>query len=71
MPPSDKELPGIFRWNPIIQADWIDMPFVLQEVEGEVRAEVLAVAIETMASVHQNVADGARKIANIIRGTQG
>jgi hypothetical protein len=72
MPPSDKaDLSGILRWNPLIQADWIDMPFVLQEVEGEVRAEVLAVALETMASVHQNVADGARKIANIIRGTQG
>jgi hypothetical protein len=74
MPPSDKDkadLSGIFRWNPIIQSDWIDMPFVLQEVEGEVRTEVLAVALETMANVHQNVAEGARKIANIIRGTRG
>jgi hypothetical protein len=69
---TDKEeLPGNLKWNPIIKADWIDMPFVLQEVEGEVRAEILAVALETMANVHQNVADGARKVANIIRGTQG
>ena len=69
MPPSDKpELPSNFWWNPIIKADWIDMPFVLQEVEAEARAEVLAVALETMANVHQNVADGARKVANIIRG---
>ena len=74
MPLFDKdkaELPGFLGWNPIIKADWIDMPFVLQEVEGEVRAEVLAVALETMANVHQNVADGARKVANIIRGAKG
>ena len=71
MPPSDKaELPSNFRWNPIIQADWIDMAFVLQEVEGELRAEVLAIALETMANVHQNVADGARKVANTIRGAR-
>ena len=74
MPIFDKdkaELPGFLGWNPIIKADWIDMPFVLQEVEGEVRAEVLAVALDTMANVHQNVADGARKVANIIRGAKG
>jgi hypothetical protein len=74
MPPSDKadraELPSNLWWNPIIKADWIDMPFVLQEVEGEVRAEVLAVALETMANVHQNVAEGARKVASIIRGAR-
>jgi hypothetical protein len=74
MPPFDKdkaELPSNLWWNPIIKADWIDMPFVLQEVEAEARAEVLAVALETMANVHQNVAEGTRKVANIIRGTQG
>ena len=73
MPLFDKdkaELPGSLRWNPLIQADWIDMPFVLQEVEGEVRAEVLAVALDTMANVHRNVADGAAKVAAIIRGVQ-
>jgi hypothetical protein len=74
MAPFDKdkaELPSNLWWNPIIKADWIDMPFVLQEVEAEARAEVLAVALETMANVHQNVAEGTRKVANIIRGTQG
>ena len=69
MPPADKaELPGNLRWNPGILADWIDMPFVLQAVEGELRAEVLVIALETMANVHQNIAEGARKVANTIRG---
>lgn len=71
MPISDKaELPSNFRFRPFPPGDWIDMEFVLQEVEAEIRGEVLAVALDTMANVHQNVADGARKVANIIRGVQ-
>jgi hypothetical protein len=61
---------GRFGFNPHIIADWIDMPFVLQGIEGELRTEVLAIALETMANVHQNVAEGARKVANAIRGAQ-
>jgi hypothetical protein len=64
----EKPLPELFRWNPRPQADWIDMEFVLREVEVELRGEVLAVALETMAHVHRNIAEGAFKVANIIRG---
>jgi hypothetical protein len=67
---DNAELPSRFGFNPHIIADWIDMPFVLQGVEGELRAEVLAIALETMANVHQSVADGTRKVANTIRGAQ-
>ena len=67
---ENAELPSRFGFNPHIIADWIDMPFVLQGVEGELRAEVLAIALETMANVHQNVAEGARRVANTIRGAQ-
>ena len=67
---SNAELPSRFGFNPHIIADWIDMPFVLQGIEGELRTEVLAIALETMANVHQNVADGARRVANTIRGAQ-
>jgi len=71
MPPFDKaDLPSNLWWNPHILADWIDMPFVLQAVEGDLRTEVLAIALETMANVHQNIADGAKKVANTIRGAQ-
>ena len=71
MSPADKvDLPRNLWWNPIIKADWIDMPFVLQEVEEELRAQVLAIALETMANVHQNIAEGTRKVANTLRGAQ-
>lgn len=62
------ELPDFLRFRPIPQGDWIDMQFVLQEVEAELRGEVLAVGLETMANVHRNIAEGAAKVANIIRG---
>jgi hypothetical protein len=62
------ELPSNLRWRPVPIGDWIDMEFVLQEVEQEIRGEILAVGLEAMANVHRNIADGAAKIANIIRG---
>jgi hypothetical protein len=65
--PTD-ELPDFLRFKPRPPGDWIDMAFVLQEVEQELRSEVLAVGLETMANVHRNIADGAAKVANIIRG---
>jgi len=68
---ENADLPTRFGWNPHIIADWIDMPFVLQGVEGELRTELLAIALETMANVHQNIADGTRKVASTIRGAQG
>jgi hypothetical protein len=64
------DLPSRFGFNPHILADWIDMPFVLQGIEGELRTEVLAIALETMANVHQSIADGTRKVATTIRGAQ-
>jgi hypothetical protein len=73
MAPIEKpsaELPNFLRFRPVPPGDWIDMEFVLQEVEQEIRGEVLAVALETMANVHRNVAEGATKVANIIRGGQ-
>lgn len=67
-PPA--ELPSSLWWRPRPQVDWIDMEFVLQEIEQEKRSEVLAVALETLANVHRNIADGAAKVANIVRGVQ-
>jgi len=63
-----RELPSAFRFRPIPIGDWIDMEFVLQEVEQEIRGEILAAGLETMANIHRNLADGAAKMANIIRG---
>jgi hypothetical protein len=69
--PSE-ELPGSLQWKHRIpiNADWTDVVYVLQEIEQERRNEALAIAFETMASVNQNMAEGSRKIANIIRGGQ-
>ena len=66
----EKELPELLRFVPRPPGDWIDMAFVLQEIEQELRNEVLAVGLETMANVHRNIADGAAKVASIIRGVQ-
>lgn len=65
---SERELPSAFRFRPIPIGDWIDMEFVLQEVEEEMRGEILAAGLETMANIHRNLADGAARMANIIRG---
>jgi hypothetical protein len=67
---AERELPNQFRFRPVPIGDWIDMEFVLQEVEEELRGEILAAGLETMANVHQNLATGAAKMANIIRGGQ-
>lgn len=65
---ENPELPEFFQFKPKVNADWIDMPFVLQEVEQELRSEVLAIGLETMANVHRSIAEGAAKVANIVRG---
>jgi hypothetical protein len=67
----ERELPSQLRFRPIPVGDWIDMEFVLQEVEQAIRGEILAAGLETMANVHKNLADGAAKMANIIRGGTG
>jgi hypothetical protein len=73
MAPIEKphaEIPDFLRFNPIIKTDWIDMAFVLQEIEQEKRSEVLAVGLETLANAHRAIADGAAKVAGILRGGQ-
>ena len=67
----EAELPNYLRFKPIPQGDWIDMSFVLQEIEEELRGEVLAVGLETMANAHQAIAEGAKKVANLVRGGGG
>jgi hypothetical protein len=67
---AERELPNQLRFRPVPVGDWIDMEFVLQEVEEGMRSEILAAGLETMANVHQNLAAGATKMANIIRGGQ-
>lgn len=67
---AERELPNQLRFRPVPIGDWIDMEFVLQEVEEELKGEILAAGLETMANVHRNLAEGAAKLANIVRGGQ-
>ena len=62
------ELPARLKWRPGPITDWIDMEFVLQEIEAGLRNQVIAAQFETLANVHRTLADGATKVANIIGG---
>ena len=63
------ELPTRLKWRPGPMTDWIDMEFVIQEIEAGIRNQVIAAQFETLANVHRTLADGAAKVANIISGT--
>ena len=62
------ELPAAFRWRPGPVTDYIDMEFVLQEIDPALRVQVIASRFDTVAAVHRTLADGAAKIANILHG---
>jgi hypothetical protein len=64
------ELPRGFSWNPHIKTDPFDMEFVIQEIDQQIRAQVIAARFETVAAVSRAVADGAAKIAGIIGGAK-
>jgi hypothetical protein len=64
------ELPSAFRWKPGPVTDWIDMEFVLQEIDPGLRTQVIAARFETVAAVHRNLAEGATKIAGILGGAK-
>lgn len=70
MPPKDQaaELPAAFRFRPHPATDFIDMEFVLQEIEENLRSQVIAATFETVAAMHTALAAGASKIANIVAG---
>lgn len=62
------ELPRQLRWKPVPIGDWIDMEFVLQEVEQEIRSELLASYLEMSANVHREIAGGLAKMVKIVGG---
>jgi hypothetical protein len=69
MPPKAEhiaELPSAFRFRPHPATDFIDMEFVIQEINENLRAQVIAANFETVAAMHRALAEGAAKIAGII-----
>jgi hypothetical protein len=64
------ELPSAFKWRPHPATDFIDMEFVIQEIDESLRAQVIAARFETIAAVNRALADGAAKISGILSGKQ-
>jgi hypothetical protein len=58
--------PSFWKWRPGPVTDWIDMEFILEEIDPAVRTQLVANRLETVAAVHKNIADGAKKAAGII-----
>jgi hypothetical protein len=73
MPPPERhvaELPPGFRFRPHPATDFIDMEFVIQEIDQSLRGQVIATTFETVAAMHRVLADGAAKIASIVGGAK-
>jgi hypothetical protein len=63
---NPSELESRFRFGPIPIADWIDMEFVLQEVDESIRPALLAAHFEMVANVFTAQAATAQKMMNIV-----
>jgi hypothetical protein len=64
-------LPGPWRWRPGPVTDWIDMEFILEEIDVSARTQLVATRLDTIAAVHRTLAEGAAKAAQIIAGAKG
>jgi hypothetical protein len=58
--------PTYWKWRPGPVTDWIDMEFFLEEIDPAARTQLIANRLETVAAVHRNIADGAKKAAGIV-----
>jgi hypothetical protein len=71
--PSDETIaafPSFWKWRPGPITDWVDMEFILEEIDQSVRTQLVANRLETVAAVHRNIADGAKKAAGIVAGAK-
>jgi hypothetical protein len=59
-------LPSFWKWRPGPVTDWIDMEFILEDIDPAIRTQLVANRLETVAAVHRNIADGAKKAASIV-----
>jgi hypothetical protein len=66
----ERALPNVWGWRPGPVTDWIDMEFIFDELEANVRAQLIAVRLETMSAVHRTLAEGAAKAAKIVAGAR-
>jgi hypothetical protein len=61
-------LPSAFRWRPGPITDPIGMEFFLEDLEPNLRTQLIATRLDTVAAVYRNIADGAAKAAKIVSG---
>lgn len=72
--PLDRiELPFPWRFQPGPATDFIDMEFVLRDLDPGIRNKVVAARLDAiakvhgnMAEIHRNMADGANNISKIL-----
>lgn len=75
--PEDRirELPFSWKFNPHPATDYIDMEFVLRDLDPGLRKTVVAARLDAISKVHANIADMHRNIAegtgNIARMISG
>lgn len=59
-----RELPFSWKFNPHPATDYIDMEFVLRDLEPGLRQSVVAARLDAISKVHANIADMHRNIAD-------
>jgi hypothetical protein len=75
--PEDRirELPLAWRFEPHPATDYIDMEFILRDIDPGIRNRVVAARLDAIAKVHGNIAeihrnyaDAANNISKILTG---
>jgi hypothetical protein len=63
---SERELPGLLRWNPGIIYDPVP-EWWLREVDGQLQRELVVIRLETMQKILQVQAEGLAAAVNVLR----
>lgn len=70
--PEDRirELPFSWKFNPHPATDYIDMEFVLRDLDPGLRKSVVSARLEdgNIADMHRNIAEGTGNIARMLSG---
>jgi len=73
-----RELPPRWQFDLHPATDYIDMEFILRDLDPPVRSRVVAARLDAIAKVHANIADahkniaeGAGNISRILAGKAG
>ncbi|MET8212509.1 hypothetical protein ABZT51_42350 [Streptomyces sp. NPDC005373] len=68
-----QQVPTFLQWSPghPPPGDPIDMEYILDKLEPNVRNKLIAARLETVAAVHQAISEGAKTAATIIAGANG